>query len=214
MQVKNLWKSCLTALAISSIFLSTTMPVKADAGDPNGEKNTPEKGWTLWQRWDKLREANLDFGSDAQLQKACFGEIAPVNVTRRKLETYWYRVSSNLDQTGSGTIQYGCWENGQFKSTVTVDISVTQSTQSVARGSRCRQVQTPKQFDGLAIRSQPNFEASRVGGVGNGELVTLTTDPPTVLTVKDTNWLEVETPVRGWINNGSPGTTGNVVLCK
>lgn len=64
----------------------------------------------------------------------------------------------------------------------------------------CRQVVRPAQ--GLVIRREPSTTATQVGGVAYLARVTLTTNPATNKTVDDRNWVEIASPVKGWVSNG------------
>lgn len=234
MKVGNFFKSISVCLAIGGLVLASTVPVKADAGDPNGANNTPEQGWSLWKRWENLRNEKIDFGrsntelgAGMELEKICFGEVGTANTDKKKLQSYWYRISENVGRIGEGKIEYGCWENGRFKSTIAVNALISSATaqasstqqssstqQASTAGDRCRRVQTPLPNDGVAIRSEPNLKATRVGGVGNGDTLTLTTNPPTIKNVEGRNWVEVEAPVRGWVNNGGSNSLGNLKMCS
>ncbi len=132
MKVQNFLPLSLFSLAICSLLLSSPLPVKADAGDPNGADNFAKKGWTLWQRWQNQEDGlyigigNGDYGllQDTQdTQVACGASTDESKI----LETYWFRVDEKLDksiqlnQEGMGTVEFGCWENGRFKAQASVD---------------------------------------------------------------------------------------------
>ncbi|HEY9671525.1 MAG TPA: hypothetical protein V6D11_08785 [Waterburya sp.] len=136
MKVQNFLPLSLFSLAICSLLFSSPLPVKANAGDPNGADNIPKKGWTLWQRWQNLEDglsvglSNGDYGVWQDTRVACGASTDDSKI----LETYWFRVDEKLDkliklnQEGMGTVEYGCWENGRFKAKATVDGSYSPRT--------------------------------------------------------------------------------------
>ncbi len=245
MKLQNFLKLTLTGTLLGGLMLSASLPVKADPMDPNGLNNIPETGWSSWQRWDNMNASDLRFGQSKKdttalmsLENLCFGEIETPYTEKKKAENYWYRINAQLINTSAGEIQIGCWENGRFRSTVTLtarrmsrtgempptagaspteSASPTYTTSPTAEVSgaeeRCRRVQAPLK-EGLAIRSQPTTNSAWIGGVGNEETVTLTTNPATIVTVDGRNWVAIESPARGWVTNGKVGDKGNLILCK
>lgn len=91
---------------------------------------------------------------------------------------------------------------------------VTSDPNSLAQAAAadlCRRVVNPP--EGLVIRANASTSAQRVGGVGQGERVTLTTSPAT--TSKDgagRTWVQISAPSAGWISNGIGGP-GFLVYC-
>lgn len=245
MKLENLLKLTLTGTLLGGFMLSASLPVKANPMDPNGLNNIPETGWSSWQRWDNMNASDLRFGLSPKdttalmsLENLCFGQVETPYTEQKKAENYWYRINAQLINTSAGEIQIGCWENGRFRSTVTLTarrlsrtgelspaaaasptapVSPTYTTSpasAVARADeRCRRVQTPVK-EGLAIRSQPTINSAWMGGVANGDTVAVTTNPATIVTVDGRNWVEIESPARGWVTNGKIGDKGNLILCK
>ena len=214
MKLPNLFHSTLAISAIaSSIVLS--LPVKANPGDPNGPNNIPQRGWTLWQPWENLKAAGLDFGLSnmdlglgMELQNQCFGEVDTPNTEKRKLDTYWYRISREVNTIGSGEIEYGCWINGRFKSTVTaiaIKISLAENP--------CYRIDSSAK-DGLAIHADASPNSRLVGRVRNGETVKPTDVPVIIRTVENISWIEIKSPIKGWISNGNPDSRGNLTFCS
>lgn len=227
MKPQNILKLLPTLLITLLIILAGNINLKAEAKDPNeANNNIAQRGWSLWQRWDKLQNTNIDFGlstndikSGIELEKICFSGIAEADMQKKKSQNYWYRINNSLEQTGKGEIEYGCWENERFKSTITIAAIVVSNSPNIqqqplnTRGDRCRQIQTPVK-QGLVIRSAPSINSAQIGGVDNGEKIILTNYPATIRTVEGRNWIAVESPVMGWIANGKPGDKGNLILCK
>lgn len=210
-------KPLIKLAAISSLLLVITLPVSANIGDPNGVTNRPEKGWSLWQPWDKIKTANfeiglsnMDLGGMMEFENACFGQVGAPDAEKRKSEAYWFRVSNNVDRYGTGTVQIGCWQDGKFK--------LTQSVTALKNGLTfsdvyCRKVQVEKD-DGLVIRAEPGVNSRVVGRLKNGQNIELTNVPPEIKTADERNWLKIKSPLEGWVSNGMPGSKGNLQFCK
>ncbi|MFM7577842.1 MAG: SH3 domain-containing protein, partial [Microcystaceae cyanobacterium] len=122
MKTSKILKTSLLSLAVYSLVNLLPFKTQAEMGDPNGPNNQPKAGWTQWQRWDKFRDANIEFGFSntdlggwLDLQNMCFGEVDTPNTEKKIQETYWWRLSHDINQIGSGDIEYGCWINGAFK---------------------------------------------------------------------------------------------------
>lgn len=207
-------------VSIGTIFyllLSPSLLVKADVGDPNGVNNTPETGWSLWQRWDKINNvdfeiglSHIDLGGMMEFENACFGEVGTDNTDKKKAETYWFRVNDNIDRYGTGQVEIGCWENGQFKQTTSVTAIKNYLTWEDVY---CRRVQT-REGNGLVIRSQPNINSRSIRRLRNGQTVELSNVPPNITIEGNRNWVEVKTPVEGWISNGIVGSEENLKFCR
>lgn len=63
----------------------------------------------------------------------------------------------------------------------------------------CRRVARPTQ--GLLIRRGPNVRSALVGKVAYLAQVTLTTNPPTTRRADNRDWVEISSPVKGWVSN-------------
>jgi len=94
--MSNIVKTSLLSLTIYSLINLFSIKTQAEIGDPNGSTNQPQTGWTLWQRWDKLTDAKIDFGfsnmdlgAGLELQQLCFGEVDTPNAEKKQQETYW-----------------------------------------------------------------------------------------------------------------------------
>ncbi len=76
----------------------------------------------------------------------------------------------------------------------------------------CRQVSRPP--EGLAIRRSPSTSSAQIDGVGVGERVLVTNNPPT--TSKDAagrTWVQISRPSAGWVSNGFSNPT-NLSNCS
>ncbi len=82
-------------------------------------------------------------------------------------------------------------------------------TAPTAGEGACRLVRSPI-GGGLAIRSAPN--GSTIGGVANGQTVTLA-DPPVTRVEAGRQWVQITRPINGFVSNGQPGSQGNLTGC-
>jgi hypothetical protein len=232
MKLEKLLKLTITGILLGGLILSASLSVKADPIDQNGLNNIPDTEWSYWQPWVNINASDLRFGLSKNdrtdlmyLENVCFGEIETPWKEKKKTEKYWYIINSQLINTSTGKIQIGCWENGRFIDTVTITArrisrtgeppTTTECPRKEVCGAeqRCRRVQASVK-EGLVIRSQPTVNSDRIGGVANGDTVTITTNPATIVTVDGCNWVEIESPVSGWVTNGKVGDKGNLILCK
>jgi hypothetical protein len=214
--MSNIVKTSLLSLAIYSLINFFSIKTQAEIGDPNGSTNQPQTGWTLWQRWDKLTDANIDFGfsnmdlgAGLELQQLCFGEVDTPNAEKKQQETHWWRLDNDINQIGSGNIQYGCWINGQFKGTNTVTAYNT-SLGNVP----CLRVNLSVK-NGLIIYEDSTTNSRPLGIVKSGQIVQGESFPLIIFTTNDNlNWVAIKSPQAGWILTGKTGINENVSLCK
>lgn len=90
--------------------------------------------------------------------------------------------------------------------------SVPESSQvAQATGSLCRQV---TEREGLAIRDRPDPNAAYIGGVDYNGVLTLAPDSRSITGPDGRLWLEITAPVRGYVSNGEPGSSGNLAPCS
>jgi len=87
--------------------------------------------------------------------------------------------------------------------TASTGVTTTDTTQTPATASTadlCRQVARPPQ--GLVIRREPTTTSARLGRVPYLGRVTLSATPATEKKDEVRNWVEISSPVRGWVSNG------------
>ncbi|MCA2618721.1 MAG: SH3 domain-containing protein [Microcystis sp. M040S2] len=216
MRMSNILKTSLLSLTIYSLINLFSIKIQAEIGDPNGSNNQPQTGWTLWQRWDKLIDANIDFGfsntdlgAGLELQQLCFGEVDTSNAEKKQQEIYWWRLDNDINQIGSGKIQYGCWINGQFKATNTV------TAYNTSLGNiPCLRV-NPSVKNGLIIYEDSTTNSRPLGIVKSGQMIKGEFFPLMIFTTNDNlNWVAIKSPQEGWILTGKTGINENVSLCK
>ncbi|MFM7906356.1 MAG: SH3 domain-containing protein [Microcystis sp.] len=214
--MSNIVKTSLLSLAIYSLINFFSIKTQAEIGDPNGSTNQPQTGWTLWQRWDKLTDANIDFGfsnmdlgAGLELQELCFGEVDTPNAEKKQQETYWWRLDNEINQIGSGNIQYGCWINGQFKG-----INTATAYNTSLGTVPCLRV-NPSVKNGLIIYEDSTTNSHPLGIVKSGQIVQGESFPLIIFTTNDNlNWVAIKSPKEGWILTGKTGINENVSLCK
>ena len=214
MKTSNILKTSLLSLTAYSLMNLLPFDAKAEIGDPNGPNNQPQKGWTLWQRWDKLTGANIDFGlsnmdlgAGLELQNLCFGEVDTPNSEKKQKETYWWRVTNEVNQIGSGDIEYGCWINGAFKGT-----NIATAYNTSLGDVPCLRVNNSVK-NGLIIREDSTTKSRRLGIVKRGQIVKGEFFPLLMATEGDLNWVQIAFPRTGWITTGKVGINENVSLC-
>lgn len=216
MKMSNIFKTSFLSLTIYSLINLLPLKTQAEIDDLNGPNNQPQIGWTLWQRWDKLPDANIDFGfsntdlgAGLELQNLCFGEVDTPNAKRQQQETYWWRLNNEVNQIGSGEIQYGCWINGQFKGTNTA------TAYNTSLGTiPCLRV-NPSVKNGLIIYEDSSTNSRHLGIVKSGQVVKGELFPLMIDTTQDNrNLVAIKSPKEGLILTGKTGINENVSLCK
>lgn len=88
-----------------------------------------------------------------------------------------------------------------------------QDTFEVAQdmGSLCRRVRTP---DGLIVRDRPDPNSPQIGSLAPNTQVTLIKDWRGINGPDGRIWVEISSPVRGFITNGFPTASSNLELCS
>lgn len=97
----------------------------------------------------------------------------------------------------------------------TVNLKTCSGGGAVPPGDKglCRQVVRPPQ--GLLVRREPSSASAQVGQVAYLGKVTLTTSAPTAKQADSRNWVEISSPVKGWVSNGLlTEQQSNLVYCK
>lgn len=74
----------------------------------------------------------------------------------------------------------------------------------------CRRV-TSRQ--GLAVREKPDPNSPQTGGVDYNSEVTLASGAEEVVGTDGRMWIQLATPVSGYVSNGQPKSPGNLELC-
>ncbi|EKD06360.1 hypothetical protein SPLC1_S543050 [Arthrospira platensis C1] len=76
---------------------------------------------------------------------------------------------------------------------------------------RCRKISEPR---GLVVRARPTPNSPVVGQVSYAQQVTLATNAQGITGPGGRSWVEITNPVRGFISNGFPNSSGNLVDCS
>jgi hypothetical protein len=87
--------------------------------------------------------------------------------------------------------------------------SDTEMAQSAS--SLCRRIGEPQ---GLAVHARPTPNSPVVGGVGFKTEVTLADNSRGTRGPDGRTWMEIVKPVKGYISNGFPDETGNLLDCE
>jgi hypothetical protein len=169
----------------------------------------PELGWEDWQREIQTMEDPVEAGfSTPELrqlnafEQSCQRSQAATN---RPVER-WFRVSTVVNQIGTGLVEYGCVQDGLLLHRTTLT--------AIASGEpvTCLQVSSPVS-NGLNVRAWPGDTEQIVGGVVNGTQVDPGSVPATITEVDGRNWVAIVSPVTGWISHGPLGSAGNLIQC-
>ncbi|MCU0517336.1 MAG: SH3 domain-containing protein [Oscillatoria sp. Prado101] len=166
---------------------------------------------------EKKKAENYWYRINSQLINTSTGEIQIgcwENGRFRNIVTITARRMSRTSEVPPTPKTTATPQTQQVSQTDTTSRTSEVQTSEVARADeRCRRVQAPVK-EGLAIRSQPTANSAWIGGVANGDTVTITTNPATIVTVDGRNWVAIQSPVSGWVTNGKVGDKGNLILCK
>ncbi|VXD14169.1 Phenylalanyl-tRNA synthetase alpha subunit [Planktothrix serta PCC 8927] len=88
--------------------------------------------------------------------------------------------------------------------------SNSEAQMAQSRSSLCRRIGEPQ---GLAVHARPTPTSPVIGGVGFKTEVTLANNSTGTRGPDGRNWIEITAPVKGYISNGFPDATGNLLDC-
>lgn len=165
-------------------------------------------GWGAWQPIDQLEKAKIDSGfSNMELGGYLDFQNACAQATGQPMETFpnWFRLSNLVNQIGTGQVEYGCWVKDQFITTFSITAIKRDTKQPY-----CLQVIAKTPID---VYQQPQSTAEPIRTLRSGDKVQLDTLPANVMTVAGTNWIQIQSPVEGWVMQGQPEASGNLRLC-
>jgi hypothetical protein len=193
---------------VSTAWVSS--PVLAEADNPNGVARLAEPGWGLWQPRSQVAGAhfdsgfsNLELGGFLDFEASCASKTGLPN----DQISYWFRLTTSVYRMGTGRVEYGCWQNGRFLETYS-SIAILSNRDSV----RCLRVQANR-GNGLNIRSQPSTNSRILRTVSNGSRVVPSAFPAIVQEHEGRNWVQIQSPVAGWVSDDRPDSQGNLTLC-
>ncbi|MDY6897346.1 MAG: hypothetical protein SWZ49_04615 [Cyanobacteriota bacterium] len=211
---KYKFSNAILNLIVSSIFLFLVLflffDVKAKAANPNGVENKAEPGWSLWMEKDEAKNAdfdsgfsNLELGGYLEFEQACKTSSGlPESQTQ-----YWFRLSDRVNRIGTGTVEYACWDGKRFLHTYT-STAIKSSLEYVD----CLQVKSPA--GGVLIWSESTLNSKLLRVIANGQTVKPGYFPATITNDGNRNWVNISSPVEGWISDGNFAGEGNLRLCK
>ncbi|WP_414624558.1 hypothetical protein [Calothrix sp. CCY 0018] len=190
--------------------LLSALAVRAEVSNPNGIKNKPEPGWSLWRTRDKAQEAdfdsgfsNLELGAYLEFENACKMSFA---LPESEIK-YWFRLSDRVSRIGTGKVEFGCWDGKRFLHTY-ISTAIKSSLEYVD----CLQVKSAA--GGVLIWSEPTGKSKLLRVIGNGETVKPGYFPATINNDGNRNWVAISSPVEGWVSDGSMKGEGNLRLCS
>jgi hypothetical protein len=181
----------------------------ANETHPNGA--APEPGWGLWRSRAEIPTAgfsggfsNMELGGFLDFEHFCAQALGiPTEST-----PYWFRLSHSIQHIGTGTVEFGCWQNGKFINTLT-NTAVSTQVDTVT----CLRLRVPN-GQVLRIRAEPGLQGKIVGIVPNGATVKPSSFPAFITLADGRNWIAIDAPRPGWISNDRPDTAGNLTLCQ
>ncbi|WP_179228293.1 SH3 domain-containing protein [Leptolyngbya ohadii] len=182
----------------------------ANQTDPNGIYNAPQPGWGLWFPRSQIEGANIRSGaSNIELGGFLAFENACTQAGAGAESDYWFRVTPSTYSMGTGKVEFGCWQNGKFAQTYS-------RTAALNDGSVYCLVVGTQVGNGLNIRAEPSTRSRIVGTVRNGSRIEPSSFPAIIRENEGRNWVQIESPVRGWVSDGSssnPNNRGNLTVC-
>lgn len=198
-------------LLLGILVVSSTLSVQATEADPNGSARQPEQGWSLWRPSSEIKSAgfsagfsNTELGGFLDFENSCAQALGtPTSET-----PYWFRLSNLVNQIGTGKVEFGCWVNGKFVSTL-MNTAVNTKLENV----ECLRVNVLT-GEGLRVRSEPGLKAKVIGFVRNGATVKPDSFPALIVQEDGRNWVAIRSPREGWVSNDRPDSSGNLRLCR
>lgn len=169
-----------------------------------------DAGWSDWQPRSSSAEALFQSGFfNAELNGFRAFEERCQEMTGQPNDEidYWFRVNDSVSQIGTGRIEYGCRHQGEW-----IDRFALTAVLATMETVDCLQVNSPVS-SGLNVRAWPGYTEQIVGGIANGTMVDPGSFPASIIEVDGRNWVAIVSPVTGWVSNGSPGSSGNLVVC-
>jgi hypothetical protein len=196
----------------STVLMTTSVQIpglsQALGVDPN-QVDPPGRGWGEWQPIGSARQADFNSGFSAteangvrELQALCAG------VSGQPIDAFpnWFRLSNLLNQIGTGQVEYGCWIDGRFAYTI-INTAVRSDVGNIEQ-----LIVDVGTGNNLVVYAEPTIDASAIGLVENGEIVTPSSFPALVVQNENRNWVYLTTPFEGWILQGAIGGQSNLRL--
>jgi hypothetical protein len=209
---KKMKRITLTVSILVNLVLGAwvSSPAMAEASDPNGVDNLAEPGWGLWFPRSQVAGADFDSGfSNSELGGFLDFEAncaSAIGLPNDQID-YWFRLTTSVYRMGTGLVEFGCWQNGQFVHTYR-STAILSSERSVT----CLSVQS-NVGNGLNVRAESSTSSRILRTVRNGSRVRPSSFPAIVQENEGRNWVHIQSPVAGWVSDDRPASNGNLVLC-
>ncbi|WP_416670052.1 hypothetical protein [Egbenema bharatensis] len=199
-----------TVLVAALVAASVQIPgfTQALGVEPN-QVDPPGRGWGEWQPIGSVRQANFNSGfSETEVNGVRELQALCASVSGQPIDAFpnWFRLSTLLDQVGTGQVEYGCWIDGRFAYTIINTAvrsdwgNIEQLLVDVGSGNN------------LVVYTEPTVDASAIGLVENGEIVTPSSFPALIVQNENRNWMYLTAPFEGWILQGPIGGQSNLRL--
>lgn len=200
-------------LRLLLMVLMLGLPVKPGLAQPVASPAIlSEPGWSAWRPRAEFAAAqfssgfsNSELGGFMDFEAICQQSIGLPN---EEID-YWFRLSRLVTAIGTGRVEYGCWQTGEFVHTFSSTAVRTDLSEV-----NCLKVNT-NASSGLVIRSEPSSRSAWLGGVRVGGRVTPSSFPAVILNAEGRDWIAISNPREGWVSVGeSPVGPINLSLCN
>lgn len=196
------------AIAFSLLIPQTSLLARV----PDNPTQISKAGWGEWKPLSEVSTAsftagfsNRELGGYLDFQNAC----QEATGKPEDAINYWFRLNRLVEAIGTGTVEYGCWQDGEFLSTFT-STAIRTDIETVD----CLEVNSA-QGNGLVVRDEPKTASQRLGVVVNGSTVHPRNFPALIVHRQQRDWLRIEQPITGWVSIGIvPEEFLNLKLCQ
>lgn len=195
------------------VTLNTVYPWSAKAQLVPQPVVQSETDWSIWHpnTDPELKSftagfSNMELGGFMDFRASC-GQQLGLSTQSLDQIPYWFRLSKAFYQLGLGSVEYGCWVNGQMLNTFTI---TAVSLQTVA----CWEVIAAA---GLPIWNQPPlFPGPRqmVRTLQPGTQFSAPDVAEVLVEANGQNWFGIMEPVSGYVTNGAPGSPERLQICR
>ncbi|NES83168.1 MAG: hypothetical protein F6K10_18150 [Moorea sp. SIO2B7] len=184
----------ILALGVPAITDLVTRESDAVAMPTDSAQSKP--GWQPWQLITKSESlpfdsgfSNMELGGYLEYEHACKQAASSAKIT----PTYWYRLSDEVWEIGTGEVKFGCQIEKAFVA--------THLSTAIRKGLDhpvCLRVQSDV-GSGVRVREKPTLESRSVGFLGNGTEIYQKSLPALITT---------DATGRRWLALGQGGNNG------